>query len=305
MQNGIITGIGETVLDILFKNDQPITAVPGGSTFNSIISLGRAGMPCRMVTEVGDDHVGDITCQYMQTNGVSDEYVVRHNGIKSHISLAFLDEQNDAHYQFYKDHASVRLDGPMPKFGKADMVLFGSFFAINPAIRTEVKQMLDGAHEAGAFIYYDVNFRKPHLQDLPMVAENIRENMQLSSVVRGSVDDFSLLYGLKDAAAIYEKVSESCSYFICTNGAEQIDVFTPSHHLIFAVRQIETVSTVGAGDNFNAGFMYALSKKDCRDLSLLTEKEWQELVASGQMFAQDVCAQSGNSISPHLTKTLR
>lgn len=36
-----VIGIGETVLDILFKNDQPQKAVPGGSTFNSIVSLGR------------------------------------------------------------------------------------------------------------------------------------------------------------------------------------------------------------------------------------------------------------------------
>lgn len=53
-----VIGIGETVLDILFKNDQPQKAVPGGSTFNSIVSLGRAGVPCVMVTEVGDDHIG-------------------------------------------------------------------------------------------------------------------------------------------------------------------------------------------------------------------------------------------------------
>ena len=34
-----VIGIGETVLDIIFKNDQPIGAYPGGSTFNAIISL--------------------------------------------------------------------------------------------------------------------------------------------------------------------------------------------------------------------------------------------------------------------------
>lgn len=38
-----VIGIGETVLDILFKNDQPQKAIPCGSTFNSIVSLGRAG----------------------------------------------------------------------------------------------------------------------------------------------------------------------------------------------------------------------------------------------------------------------
>ena len=61
-----VIGIGETVWDILFKNDQPQKAVPGGSTFNSIISLGRVGVPCAMVTEVGGDHVGELICRYLR-----------------------------------------------------------------------------------------------------------------------------------------------------------------------------------------------------------------------------------------------
>ena len=77
-----VIGIGETVLDILFKDDQPLKAVPGGSTFNSIVSLGRAGVPCAMVTEVGDDHVGDIICRHLSENGVSTEYVCRHEQVK-------------------------------------------------------------------------------------------------------------------------------------------------------------------------------------------------------------------------------
>lgn len=35
-----VIGIGETILDIIFKNDQPHTAVPGGSVFNGLVSLG-------------------------------------------------------------------------------------------------------------------------------------------------------------------------------------------------------------------------------------------------------------------------
>ena len=37
-----VIGIGETVLDIIFKNERPVSAVPGGSVYNGIISLGRA-----------------------------------------------------------------------------------------------------------------------------------------------------------------------------------------------------------------------------------------------------------------------
>ena len=60
-----IFGIGETVLDVIFRGGQPTAANPGGSTFNSMISLGRAairggGYTVSMVTEIGSDRIGDI-----------------------------------------------------------------------------------------------------------------------------------------------------------------------------------------------------------------------------------------------------
>ena len=222
-----IIGIGETVFDILFKNNQPQKAVPGGSTFNSIVSLGRAGMNCFMVTEAGGDHVGDLICNFLQENGVSAEYVCRHPNVQSHISLAFLDEHNDAQYVFYKDHASVSLDGKLPEMSQDDVVLFGSSFAINPAIRPVVGGLLRKAREAGAWLYYDINFRKNHIADLPKVMPNIEENLQLADVVRGSMEDFEYLYGLKDGEAIYERVSRYCHTLILTDGARQIRVYTP------------------------------------------------------------------------------
>ena len=55
-----IIGIGETVLDILFKDGVPVKAVPGGSTFNSMISLGRMGLNVSFISEVGNDKVGEM-----------------------------------------------------------------------------------------------------------------------------------------------------------------------------------------------------------------------------------------------------
>ena len=291
-----VIGIGETVLDILFKNDQPQKAVPGGSTFNSIVSLGRAGVPCIMVTEVGDDHIGEMTCKFLRDNGVSDEYVCRHKGTKSHITLAFLNEHNDAQYTFYKDHASAALDGKLPEITSEDIVLFGSFFAINPAIRPAVSMLLHNARKAGAWLYYDINFRKSHIPDIPDVIGNIEENMRLADVVRGSKEDFEYLYGLSDPDAIYEKVRPFCERFILTDGAREIRIYTPSGCETFAVQKIETVSTVGAGDNFNAGYIYA---------KLQGKNEPAERVQMAQRWSQDVCRQIGNNISDELVAQLR
>lgn len=290
-----VIGIGETVLDILFKDNRPQKAVPGGSTFNSIISLGRAGVPCAMVTEVGDDHIGDMTCQFLRENGVSDAFVRRRMGTKSHVTLAFLDEHNDAQYIFYKDHASAALDGELPHIQEDDMVLFGSFFAINPAIRPAVRSMLSEAHNAGAWLYYDINFRKTHIADIPDVMPNIEENMRLANVVRGSMEDFGYLYNLTDADAIYALVRRFCSTLILTDGARTIRVYTPEGCATYPVKPIETVSTVGAGDNFNAGYIYAI-RNGIDDPAAR--------IAMAQRWSQDVCRQLGNNISDELVTQL-
>lgn len=293
-QNRVI-GIGETVLDILFKDDQPQKAVPGGSTFNSIVSLGRAGVPCIMVTEVGGDHIGDIICRFLVENGVSSEFVCRHDGVKSHITLAFLDEHNDAQYVFYKDHASVALDGKLPQIQHDDVVLFGSFFAINPAIRPAVSSMLHNARKVGAWLYYDINFRKTHIPDIPDVMANIEENMRLADVVRGSMEDFDYLYGLHDGEAIYDRVSRFCSTLILTDGARSIRIYTLDSCETYPVQAIETVSTVGAGDNFNAGYIYAMMRGS---------EDQASRIEMAQRWSQDVCRQIGNNISDELVLLL-
>lgn len=291
-----VIGIGETVLDILFKNDQPQKAVPGGSTFNSIVSLGRAGVPCAMITQTGSDHIGDMICAFLRKNGVSDEFVCRHPNTKSHITLAFLDEHNDAQYEFYKDHKRDLLDIPLPQITADDIVLFGSFFAINPAIRPAVRSMLSEAHNVGAWLYYDINFRKTHIADIPDVMPNIEENMRLANVVRGSMEDFGYLYNLTDADAIYALVRRFCSTLILTNGARTIRVYTPEGCATYPVKPIETVSTVGAGDNFNAGYIYAI-RNGIDDPAAR--------IAMAQRWSQDVCRQLGNNISDELVTQLR
>ena len=46
-----VIGIGETILDILFHDGQPQAAVPGGSIYNAVISLGRMGQNVTFISE--------------------------------------------------------------------------------------------------------------------------------------------------------------------------------------------------------------------------------------------------------------
>ena len=61
-----IIGIGETVLDIVFKDNQPIGAFPGGSVLNAMISLGRAGVETIFISEAGNDRLGEQVIHFLE-----------------------------------------------------------------------------------------------------------------------------------------------------------------------------------------------------------------------------------------------
>ena len=194
-----IIGIGETILDILFKGGIASTSVPGGSTFNSMISLGRMGIPACFISEIGDDAVGRIVRTFLSTNGVDDNYLTEYPERKSPISLAFLDDHNNATYSFYKDPFGSRTDWQCPTIDRDDIILFGSYYALDPNMRYKVTALLDEAHSAGAIIYYDVNFRRNHQGEAIKLMGTVIENLEYADIVRGSDEDFSVLYGISEA----------------------------------------------------------------------------------------------------------
>jgi fructokinase len=296
-----VIGIGETILDIIFKNDEPIGAVPGGSVFNGIISLGRAGVKCGFISETGDDRVGRRIISFLEENHVDASSINVYPESKSPVSLAFLNEQNDAEYIFYKDHPHDRLDFVFPEIQTDDIVMFGSYYAVNPVIRPQVQGFLEYARDKGAILYYDVNFRASHQNEVMKLNANILENLEYADIVRGSQEDFEVMFNKHDAETVYKaQISFYCKNFIYTQGSEPVEVRgTGGFARQYPATQMETVSTIGAGDNFNAGFVYGLIKYGITREMLetgLTAEQWDGLIGLAQQFSANVCKSIHNSI---------
>ncbi len=295
-----VIGIGETIYDIIFRNGQPTAGVPGGSAFNCLISLGRAGVPVTFISETGNDHVGEIILDFMRENGVSTDYMQVYPEGKSAISLAFLNEQSDAQYQFYKDYPACRLEVDFPQIEKDDIVVFGSYFALNPVLRAKVSEFLAYARRQEAIIYYDVNFRSTHSGEMMKLTPTIIENFEYADIVRGSDEDFDNMYRLREADDIYrQKISFYCPNFICTCGGRGVNLRTRTLSKDYRVTPLTPVSTIGAGDNFNAGILFGLLRYRVRrdDLPTLTERDWDDIIRCGTDFSANVCMSFNNSIS--------
>ena len=305
-----VIGIGETVLDIIFRDEKPISALPGGSTFNAIISLGRSGVKASMISETGNDRIGQNIIKFMESNGIDASYVNVYPESKSPLSLAFLNDHNDADYIFYKDDPHDRIDYVYPEVNADDIVLFGSFFALNPVIRPQVYAFLDYARQRGAILYYDVNFRASHKNEVMKVTPNLLDNLEMADIVRGSSEDFEILFRQHDADTVYRsQIAFYTKKFIYTRSADPVEVRGDSgFSKQYPVLPTETVSTIGAGDNFNAGFIYGLIKNGITRQHIdqgLTESQWDALVSSALDFSAECCRDIYNYVSEEYGEKMR
>lgn len=282
------------MLDIVLRDGQPQAAVPGGSVFNSMISLGRTlGRDCpevslTMASQTGNDAVSDMVCAFMQENGLDTGDIIRGKG-QSTLSLAMLDSSGNASYEFFRDRDLPAFEAPATPFEAGDIVMFGSFFAVNPETRSQTRAYVRRARAAGAIVYYDINYRPNH----HVSAGEVEENIALCDMVRASSEDIYNLYGSDDAGKVYrERIAPLCRNFICTRGAEDAELFSPGVHCFQPVLDTgKPVSTIGAGDNFNAGIVYSLMRNSFSkgELGALTEKEWHTLAAPAMEFSANVC----------------
>jgi fructokinase len=197
----------------------------------------------------------------------------------------------------------------MPEISPDDIVLISSFYAVNPVIRPQMKRVLEHARQSGAIIYYDVNFRPSHRDEVDELLPNILDNFAYADIVRGSDEDFQVMFSKGDARQVYqENIMPRCDTFIYTRGARPIDIFTADGKCrSYEVPSIEgeIVSTIGAGDNFNAGFVYGLIREGItRDMLRqgVNDSQMQHIVDYAMAFSGDCCRSVQNYINAERLK---
>lgn len=286
--------LGESLYDIVFQGGQPVWAVPGGSMLNAAVSAARYGEPVTLITELGNDETGKLISDFLQKNGIDTSRIHYYTG-NTTLALAFLNEKGDAQYEFYAHLPEEAPDFTLPDFKPGDILLFGSFYAVNKRNRRNTDTLLHHARQSGVFIYYDPNVRKSHLPELETTLTFYKSNISKSDLVRGSDEDFSYLAGAESGEAAFRFVKAcGCNQLIYTRNSAGTDLFTTGFSKHFEARELNIVSTIGAGDSFNAGFVSAIHQVGKNELD---ENFWDVAIGRAVIFASEVCCSRENFIS--------
>lgn len=295
--------IGDCVLDVIFENNKPVDAKPGGSFLNSSVTIGRLGVAVSLISELGKDRVGDQIKEFLEDNNVNTQHITSFSDTNSNLALAFLDESKNADYSFYKTRKGLKSCVVFPEsVNKNDIVLFGSFLAIKEEFREPLVAFLKKCKEQGAILIYDPNFRSQHLPLLPDVLPYIKENMKLADIVKGSDEDFKLICNAENDDRAFTWLKKfSNAMLIYTANKNGLSIYTESKHQ-FQVPQIVPISTVGAGDTVNAAIAYFLVRNEINQINELSDADIKDMVSYAIKFSQEVCMVYDNFLPAELAK---
>jgi fructokinase len=236
---------------------------PGGAPANVAVAATRLGAQSAFIGKVGDEAFGHHLAEILRQEGV-DVRGMRYDK-EARTGMAFIakPDENTAEFVFYRNPgADMRLraeelDRDLLQESRA--FHFGSLSLEQEPSRSATLQAARIAHEAGALISFDVNYR-PTLWSSPDEAyEQVMATIPHVDLLKVNEVELALLAGSEDldtaTKTLLELGPDLCvvtlgpdgSYFRVNEGSKSVPPFT-----------VRTVDAVGCGDAFVAGMLCQL-----------------------------------------------
>lgn len=247
----------------LIFTSQPLTVSIGGNGANAAYVLGHLGAPTALCSAIGHDTMGDLLVTWLKQKNVVLDALRQFEDDGTPTSTVIADAQMNR-LTFHYGQPTFRYtfdDIPPALLASAEVLLLASFSLFEPVRRDGYDRMLAAAKANGAITAIDIGpmLGEPATTDelrplLPLV-DYIICNVYELSVCTGESEPERGIAALLEAGARCVVVKRGKDGVIIVTGSERIDI--PA----FAVSAATT--TVGAGDSFNAGFLFALQQGQC------------------------------------------
>lgn len=249
-----IFGFGEALLDIIYQESK-IQASPGGSVLNTLVSLARKGHDVQLISEIANDGPGELIFEFLRNEKITMPYIADRLDSKTALAFAKLDETGNASYTFYKSYSKTRYnDFVLPTFTSSSILCFGSLYAIDPQLQVVLTALKQSALKARSLLFFDPNIRVKQLNNDQRSV--IMEHLNDAHIIRASDEDMERLFPNDDFKTIYKKIAPNADkLFVLTRAANPVSAIFKDVIVEDNVADFVPISTIGAGDAFNAGLL--------------------------------------------------
>ncbi len=236
----------------------------GGSSANIAVGLARLGLRVGMIGCLGKDALADYLLGVLRKDGVDTQHVRLVEGYNTSLCLTEVSPPDHFPQVFYRrEPADTQiLVGPAERAYIRQARMFvtnGTSISASPA-RDATVDALKTAREAGLTVL-DVDYRASSWASPEEAGRQARAVLPWVNVVLGNEDELTLLTGEREAHAQVQTVlAAGVTLVVRKLGAKGVEAHTRDQSYSAEPCPTRVVSTVGAGDGFAAGFLYALDR---------------------------------------------
>jgi sugar/nucleoside kinase (ribokinase family) len=249
---------------------------PGGGATNCALSLSKMGAETTLFSKVGSDHHADYIQNELNEAGVN----CMHSLVRSkdhRTSTVFVGVDQDGERTFISYHGTLS-DFKLSDFDEkhllsAEVLIYPDLFNIPNFDNLDLVDLLRKAQQQGTLTILDETWGILGFQK-----ELFERTVPYLDYIMPSMDDLKHMYpGDNPEEVASHLISIGAKNVIIKLGADGV-LFANSNqkfNVTALTKPIDVVDCTGAGDNFNAGFVFALS----RNLSLENSIEFANEVA--------------------------
>lgn len=307
--NKSIHCFGASIVDVLMK---PITEypdpkvisnvfvddmkfAPGGGATNCSLTLAKLDANVRLFSMVGSDHYGDYLKKEIKEAGVkiNNSLIQSTNKATSSVLVGIHDNGERTFISYHGVLSELSLEKVQEEeLLSSDILIYPDFFNIPQIDKLPILNLFKSAQKRGTITILDETWGILGLQK-----ELFETTLPHVDFLMPSFDDLQKIYpGVGAQEMANHLISKGANHVILKLGAEGVLAHDGerSFRVPALTKAEDVIDCTGAGDNFNAGFVFALSKN----------QSLEKAVECGNEVAGLSIKKMGSSLEPNDLKKL-
>jgi sugar/nucleoside kinase (ribokinase family) len=231
---------------------------PGGGAVNSSQALAKLGLEVSVFSKVGNDPFGHMIVKSLSDNGIDITNILVSE--KGHTSTVIVGVHEDADRSFISYHGSLseysNSDLTVETLLDCSYLLYSDLFNLPLIDGKPLAIILNRAQQQGVTTLLDATWGISGLS--PDIFEEV---LPYVDYLLPSADECRLMYpGKSDEKLIELFLKKGAQAVILKRGSQGVigSDGSKTYKLPALKKDQEIVDTIGAGDSFNAGFLYGL-----------------------------------------------
>jgi 2-dehydro-3-deoxygluconokinase len=276
-----ILGIGEALIEFAEVQPSIYKQSFAGDVINTLFYSSRLGLRTSFFSSFGKDIYTNDLLKFFENVGIDYSACQVLQSKNNGLYIIRTAKNGEPEFTFFRENSAARdtlLHSDQKKISskieESKVVLFsGIVLAVFHDIESFVQLL--SKKRRGTIVYFDVNVRLSLWKDVAILRDWIRRLAGLVDIISLSVSDDEKIFGTRSKKEILDwYLGKGYSKIILRDGVNDVVLhFDGKQHEVPVNVVSNIIDTTGAGDAFNAAFMYGfLSGKSPDESALLGNK---------------------------------